>query len=104
MSAPTEERLLTLIVPLDLAETVEDLLLARPELVSGFTAVQADGHGSELPLLSAEERVSGHAPRCLIQTIAPEATLRTLLDDLKASLPGANLFYWLSPILARGRL
>lgn len=104
MTTLPEERLLTLIVPLDLAETVEDLLLACPELVDGFTAIRADGHGSALPLLSAEERVSGHAPRCLIQTVATERSLRMLLDQLKAALPGASLHYWLSPILERGHL
>ena len=38
--------LLSLTLPNDFAQHVEDLLLSRPDLVRGFTASQAEGHGS----------------------------------------------------------
>ena len=98
------EILLTLIAPMAVAEAVEDLLLARSDLVSGFTSIAADGHGSRLALHGAEELVSGHAPRCQIQTIAAADALRSLLAALKAALPHAQIYYWLTPLLEKGRL
>ncbi|WP_371323507.1 DUF3240 family protein [Dechloromonas sp. ZY10] len=101
---PGDELLLTLIVPVDVAEAVEDLLLARSDLVSGFTSSIADGHGSRLALHGAAELVSGHSPRSQIQTIATADDLRLLLAALKAALPRAQIYYWLTPVLEKGRL
>lgn len=101
---PACDILLTLIVPTEVAESVEDLLLARGDLTSGFTCVAADGHGSRLTLHGAGELVSGHAPRTQIQTIASEAAVRALLAALKAALPRAALYYWLTPVLEKGHL
>ncbi|MBP9713090.1 MAG: DUF3240 family protein [Sterolibacterium sp.] len=98
------DALLTLVVPTHLAEAVEDLLLAHPELVAGFTASHADGHGSQAQLTSTEERVAGHAPRMAIATVGPLSQLQALLALLKAQLPHANLYYWLTPVIARGTL
>lgn len=104
LAPPLQEYLLTLIVPIDVAETVDDLLLARGDLVSGFTSSTAEGHGSRLTLRGAGEHVSGHAPRVQIQAIANEPALRELLLALKALLPRADLHYWLTPVLERGQL
>ena len=71
--------LLTLIVPTDIAQHVEDLLLSRPDLVRGFTTSAADGHGSVVTLSGAEELVGGHAPRMLIRTAGPEDLIRSLI-------------------------
>lgn len=98
------EILLTLIAPVAVAEAVEDLLLARSDLVSGFTSIAADGHGSRLALHGAGEQVSGHAPRLQIQTIAAAGAVRELLAALKAALPHTELHYWLIPVLERGKL
>ncbi len=96
--------LLTLIAPLRIAEAVEDLMLAHPELVSGFTACPADGHGSPTHLIHAEERVAGHAPRVMILTAGTAADVENLLSLLKDRLPHAHLYYWVTPILARGNI
>ncbi len=96
--------LLTLLVPQKVAQTVEDLLLERSDLVSGFTSIAADGHGSGVALVEAGERVQGHAPRAQIQLAGEEAAMHSLLTELKNALPQANLFYWLTPVIAMGRL
>ena len=96
--------LLTLIMPNDVAQLVEDLLLNHPELVRGFTASQAEGHGVVIPLLEDAELVAGHAPRTVIRTVGPEADKRAVLALLKQKLPNANIFYWLVPIIDMGRL
>ncbi|QID19353.1 DUF3240 domain-containing protein [Nitrogeniibacter mangrovi] len=96
--------LLTLVMPNDIAQHVEDLLLSHPDLVRGFTACQAEGHGASVPLVQPEELVSGHAPRTEIQTVGPEPSMRAVLELIHTHLPGANVFYWLQPVLAMGRL
>lgn len=96
--------LLTLVMPDDVAQHVEDLLLSRPELVSGFTACRAEGHGSAIPLVRPGELVSGHAPRTMIQVAGPEEAMRAVLDAIKGELGQANLFFWLLPLVGMGSL
>ena len=96
--------LLTLILPVDIAESVEDLLVARPDLVRGFTTSAADGHGAVVSLTEASELVTGHSPRQLIRSVGSEAAIRTLLSLVRAELPHANIFYWLVPVIEAGPL
>lgn len=98
------EVLLSLTLPEDIAQEVEDLLLSRPDLVHGFTVSRADGHGAGVSLSAASELVSGHSPRMQIRMIGDEAELRGVLAMLKDELPGANLYYWLVPVIEAGRL
>ncbi|MDD2884105.1 MAG: DUF3240 family protein [Dechloromonas sp.] len=96
--------LLTLLVPQNIAQTVEDLLLEQQALVSGFTSIAAHGHGSSVVLLEPAERVAGHAPRVHIQLAGSEAHMQQLLAQLKTALPRATIFYWLTPVIAMGHL
>lgn len=96
--------LLSLIMPDDVAQHVEDLLLSRPDLVRGFTAGQVDGHGAVIPLVEPAELVSGHSPRTQIQTVGPEAAMREVLALIQAGLPRTNIFFWLLPVIEMGRL
>lgn len=96
--------LLSLTLAEDITQEVEDLLLSRPDLVHGFTVSRAEGHGSGVSLIAAGELVSGHAPRTQIRMIGDEAAMRGVLAMLKGELPGANLYYWLVPVIAAGRL
>jgi hypothetical protein len=96
--------LLTLIMPADIAQHVEDLLLSRPDLVPGFTVSTAEGHGSAIALVDDAELVAGHAPRAVIRTVGPEAAKREVLALIKREMPNANVFYWLIPIIEAKRL
>lgn len=96
--------LLTLIMPDDVAQHVEDLLLSRPDLVPGFTVSAAEGHGSVIPLIEDTELVAGHAPRTVIRTVGPEADKREVLALIKRELPRANVFYWLMPLIEANHL
>jgi hypothetical protein len=96
--------LLSLTMPNDVAQLVEDLLLSHPDLVRGFTASQADGHGAVIPLVEPGELVSGHSPRIQIRMVGPEERMRAVLDLIKAELPRANVFFWLVPVIEMGRL
>jgi len=96
--------LLSLTLPNDIAEHVKDLLLSRPDLVRGFTATQAEGHGSVVPLVAPSELVSGHSPRTQIRLLGPEQNMRAALALIKAELPKANIVFWLVPVIEMGRL
>ncbi|HQU81094.1 MAG TPA: DUF3240 family protein [Azonexus sp.] len=96
--------LLTLVMPNDVAQHVEDLLLSRPDLVRGFTASVAEGHGSVVQLVEPGELVAGHSPRTQIRTVGPEENMRAVLALIKSELPRANVFFWLVPVIEMGRL
>jgi len=96
--------LLTLTMPEDIAEHVEDLLLSRPDLVTGFTAAHADGHGTVVRLVEPAELVRGHSPRVQIQSVGTAASMQAVLALLRQELPKANIFYWLLPVIEVGRL
>lgn len=95
---------LTMVMPVDVAQQVEDLLLEHPELVVGFSTCTVDGHGSAIRLVEPSELVSGHSPRIQIQTVGQEEKLRAALDLLRKRLPRANVFYWLVPVIEFGRI
>lgn len=98
------DALLTLVMPADIAQQVEDLLLEHPELIGGFTTSAANGHGSSVHLVGPAELVSGHSPRIQIQTVGEPECLRAVLGLLRQRLPRVNLFYWLVPVLECGRI
>ena len=96
--------LLSLTLPNDVAQDVEDLLLSRPDLVRGFTASVAEGHGSVVQLVEPGELVAGHSPRTQIRMVGTEENMRAVLALIKAELPRANVFFWLVPVIEMGRL
>lgn len=96
--------LLNLLMPDDVAQHIEDLLLSRPDLIGGFTASPAEGHGSAVSLVEPAELVSGHSPRTRIQTVGPESAMRDVLALIKKELPRANVYFWLMPVIEAGRL
>ena len=96
--------LLSLVMPNDIAQHVEDLLLSRPDLVPGFTSSHADGHGSSVALVEPGELVAGHSPRTRIQMVGSEDAMRIVLSLIRGELPRANMFFWLAPVIEMGRL
>ncbi len=76
---------LTLIVPRQLCDEVFDFLIEQTDLVSGFTASHGAGHGAEVRLQTAAERVKGHADQTAVQTILVERDASSLLDRLRVS-------------------
>lgn len=98
------DALLTLAIPTTLEEDVVDFLLARPEWASGFTLLPAQGLGAGAPLLSAMERVQGRSAGKLVLIAGQAGRLRALLDKLAAEMPAPHVHYWMTPLLACGRL
>jgi hypothetical protein len=98
------DTLLTLIAPAALEENLVDLLLAAPGLALGFTTSAADGHGGEIALVTVNERVRGRGRRVRIEVAMSGGALAFLLDQLRAALPHANVFFWVTSLLDCGRL
>ena len=104
LKAPMADLSLNLVMANDVAQHVQDLLISRPDMVRGFTASHAEGHGSMVKLVEPSELVAGHAPRTMIRTVGSEQTMRDILALIKSELPRASVFYWLVPVVEMGRL
>lgn len=97
--------LLTLMVPHELEEAVADALLARPDLTAGFSSMAAEGLGSSIQLVEVDELVCGHVRRKRLDTVcSSRERADAILALLCEQFSGANLYYWLTPVLAHGRL
>lgn len=95
---------LNLILPAGLEEAVADLLLAYPEMPVSFATFPVQAHGAEVALLAPSEHVSGHAHRVQMQLVLNRSDAETVLAYLRTALPNPAVFYWVSPVLASGRL
>jgi hypothetical protein len=80
-----------------------DWLLSRPD-VDGFTSVPCFGHGQQHQLQNIAEHVSGKARRVQIQVKLEDAMRPSLLAALGAEFPGADVLYWVLPVLCSGDL
>lgn len=99
-----ERCLLTLMLPQAREDAVLDLLARCPELSEGYTLVRAQGLGQGALLQTPMERVQGRAQRMLVQAIVAAQQGPALLQRLRAELPTAEIVYWITPVLAYGRL
>jgi hypothetical protein len=95
---------LTLIAPRSLRSELFDYLSEQRDLVSGFTASDAAGHGPDVRLQTAAEQVKGHADELMVRTIVRRADAVQLLERLKAAFAGSRLVYWMMPVMEFGVL
>ncbi|TQF26621.1 hypothetical protein UNPF46_33060 [Bradyrhizobium sp. UNPF46] len=95
---------LTLIVPHQLRDEMFDTLAEQSDLVSGFTALQGSGHGTEVRLLTAAERVKGHADQTVVQVVLASTDASRLLERLRVSFAGTRLVYWTMPVTELGMI
>jgi hypothetical protein len=88
----------TLIAARQLRDELFDYLSEQSDLVPGFTASDAAGHGANVQLQSSSERVKGHADQVLVRIVVQKAPADRLLERLKVSFAGTNLVYWVMPV------
>jgi hypothetical protein len=98
----TEPVCLTLIASRQLRQELFDFLTAQGDLVSGFTASDAAGHGLTIRLQTPAERVKGHADQVLVQIVLAKANAGQLLVRLKTAFAGSHLVYWIMPVMGFG--
>ena len=94
----TEFVCLTLIAALSLRDELFDYLGEQRDLISGFTASDAAGHGPDVRLQTPAEQVKGHADEVLVRAILPEQDAALLLGRLKTAFTGSRLVYWIMPV------
>lgn len=98
------DALLTLVLPAALEDDVLDWLQGQTELVSGFSLLHGQGLGPHTTLTTSLERVQGRARRTLVQLALEQGSAQALVARLRQAWPLAEITYWISPLLAFGRL
>ena len=93
---------LTLIAARSLREELFDYLREQRDLVSGFTASDAAGHGPTVRLQTSAEQVKGHADEVLIRIVLERQDAARLLVRLKTVFSGTRLVYWIMPVIETG--
>lgn len=93
---------LTLVIARSLRAELFDYLSEQSDLVSGFTASEAAGHGREVRLQSAAEQVKGHAEEVIVRTILERQNAMKLLERLNSAFTGARIVYWTTPVTEFG--
>ena len=95
--------LLVLSVRLGLEEPVVDWLLAwRGD--HGFSRVAVEEHSARHEELTAAEQVRGRQNRLQFQVRIPAAQLDDLIDSARREFGGADVGYWVLPLLRSGHL
>jgi hypothetical protein len=95
---------LTLIAARSLRAELFDYLSEQRDLVPGFTASEAAGHGPNVQLETPAERVKGHADEVLVRTVLRAQDAAQLLERLKTAFAGSRLVYWIMPVSEFGAI
>jgi Protein of unknown function (DUF3240) len=93
---------LTLVAGREFRQELFDYLSEQMDVVPGFTASEAAGHGPTIRLPSAAERVRGHADRVLVRIIMEQQAAQRLVERLRAAFAGTHLVYWTAPVTSFG--
>ena len=89
---------ITLIAARSLRDELFDYLSEQRDLVSGFTASDAAGHGPDVRLQTSAEQVKGHADDVMVRTVLQPQDAARLLERLKMAFAGSRIVYWLMPV------
>jgi len=98
----TELVCLTLIAARSLRDELFDYLGEQRDLISGFTASDAAGHGPDVRLQTPAEQVKGHADELMVRIILQAQDAAQLLERLKTEFAGSRMVYWIMPVSQLG--
>lgn len=99
----SDQVLLTLFVPPQLADPCIELLLEHPP-TPPFHSVPGRGHGDDPATLSLPEQVAGSRREVRIEVRIPGAEQDGLLQALRDRFPTPDVRWRVTPILAFGSL
>ncbi len=97
------QSLVTLICSPSLERPITDWLLEH-ENSSGFTSIQAYGHGSDPATFTLIEQVEGRKEQIIFQIHIASKQENDFIKDLKENFKGTNIHYWIVPLTAAGNL
>ena len=104
MNAPLPEQVLVAITsPPSLESQLVDWLLSQ-DGGTGFSSTTVHGHSSHHDHLSITEQVSGRQKRVQFEVQISGSRLDRFLCMLESDFAGADLHYWVLPVLAGGHL
>jgi len=104
MSARVPDQVLvTITSPPSLESQIVDWLLSQEDGI-GFSSAAIHGHTTDHEHLSIAEQVSGRQKRIQFQVQMSGGRLDAFLGTLEADFAGADLHYWVVPVLAGGHL
>jgi len=95
---------LMMIIPRPLRDELLDFISAQSDLIPGFTAFDAAGHGVTIRLRTPAEQVKGHADQTMVQIVLPRLDAEQLIERTQASFAGTRLVYWVMPVLQFGAI
>ncbi len=95
-----QEYLITINVPPLLEEAMVDCLLTVES--DGFSSLAVNAHASDHEHLSLAEQVSGRQKQIRFQMYVSEQQMNELIALLKQNFTGANIHYWVLPVLHSG--
>ncbi len=95
--------LLTIVAPARLKDELLELLLKHPELASGFTVSQAEGHGADLAFRTVTDQVRGREDRIRTECVMEDVDIPALREIIKQGLPCSNIVCWAVPVMEFGK-
>ena len=96
------ESLLCINLPPQLELELIDWLLQHE--IEDFTSMSCSGHGHQHALESIAEKVAGKASRVEVQVRLGEEQWPALVSGLGEAFAGADILYWVLPVLCSGSL
>lgn len=102
-SSLTQQVLVVVTSPPALESQLVDWLLIE-EGGAGFSSSVIHGHSTRHDHLSVAEQVSGRQRRLQFQIQLDTSRQGAFLESLEANFGGADLHYWVLPVLAGGHL
>jgi hypothetical protein len=98
-----EQVLFIITSPPSLESDLVDWLLSQ-DGGTGFSSTTVNGHSTQHDHLSIAEQVSGRQRRLQFQVQLAGDLLDEFVAGLKSEFAGADLHYWVTPVLAGGHL
>lgn len=98
----TSQYLFTLTASPSLEDALVDWLLKHE--AQGFSSHCVNGHSGRLEGLTLAEQVSGRKRQVRFEMHIPADKLNYLLEQLKQEFGGANLHYWITPLVESGHI
>ena len=99
----TEQVLVAITIPPAIESQLVDWLLSQ-DGGTGFSSATIHGHSTRHDHLSIAEQVSGREKRMQFQIQMSGRRLDGFIEMLTADFGGADLHYWVLPVLAGGHL
>lgn len=95
---------LSIVAPRDIRPVIADALDDLEPALPGYTVVDAHGHGPDVSLATAAEKVRGAMRAAMFILILPQARVEGVLTQLAQRCQRRQIAFWTEPVSDFGRL